>query len=388
MSQPSRTTGPRARSFWLDGLKGVACLLIVAHHLAFYGPMSDVVYAHATALMDGLYSHARLVVQVFLVLGGYLTAPMILNWQQRQLVQAGTLLWRRYVRLAVPLMVALALCLLVAEFVRSWFDHPSVPDGPTWPQLLAHVFMLQGLLGYDSLSAGVWYVAIDFQLYSSAILLAWGASRFEPVWQRLGWQTSSVVLAGVLVLTLASLFAFNLDARWDATALYFWGAYGLGVISWYASRHGSAAVWTAALGGLAMMALGWAFRERIALAFATSFFLLWVVAPAERDVTRSIGQGLWPAWAAWCPRLGQMSYSVFVIHFPVCLLVNAGVDHLWPGLVWVHAMGLLLAMLASLAAGWVLYETVERRQAGWRYPAWSLSGLVSAGVMVMVMSRA
>lgn len=381
--QPIRTTGPRARSFWLDSIKGVACLLIVAHHLAFYGPMSDVLHPHATVLIDGLYSHARMVVQVFLVLGGYLTAPLILNWGERNTAHVAGLLWRRYARLAVPLMVALTLCMLVTELVRPWFIHPSVPDEPTWAQLLAHVFMLQGLLGYDSLSAGVWYVAIDFQLYGSAIVLSWAVAAFGPVWHRVGWHSSSVVLMGVVLLTVASLFGFNLDARWDATALYFWGAYGLGVITWYAGRQGSVALWSAVLGGLAVMALGWAFRERIALAFASCFFLLWVVAPAERRMTRSAEPTQLPVWLAWSTRLGQMSYSVFVIHFPVCLVVNAVVAHTWPGLVWAHALGLVFAMLASVGAGGLLYETIERRQAGWRYPAWSLSTLVSAGAMVM-----
>ena len=64
----------------------------------------------------------------------------------------------------MPYLLALTLSVAVAALVRPWFGHVSVPDEPDLLQLLAHVLLLQGLLGQDSLSAGVWYVAIDFQL--------------------------------------------------------------------------------------------------------------------------------------------------------------------------------------------------------------------------------
>jgi len=65
---------PAQRLPGVDGLKGGACVLIVWHHLAFYGPMSDVVHAAAPWLMNWLYTYGRMAVQVFLVIGGFLAA--------------------------------------------------------------------------------------------------------------------------------------------------------------------------------------------------------------------------------------------------------------------------------------------------------------------------
>lgn len=45
---------PDRRLPGIDALKGLACLLIVLHHLAFYGPMSDVVHRHRPWLADQL----------------------------------------------------------------------------------------------------------------------------------------------------------------------------------------------------------------------------------------------------------------------------------------------------------------------------------------------
>ena len=47
----------------IDALKAIACVLIVLHHLAFYGPMADIArrcgYQSASALTAALRQHAR-----------------------------------------------------------------------------------------------------------------------------------------------------------------------------------------------------------------------------------------------------------------------------------------------------------------------------------------
>ncbi|MDP3411677.1 MAG: acyltransferase, partial [Polaromonas sp.] len=57
---------------------------------------------------------------------------------------------------------------------------------------------------------------------------------------------------------------------------------------------------------------------------------------------------------------------VFLIHFPVCLLVNAVVSHLWPGQLLANTLGLLGAFGLSLLAGEALYRSVESPDARWR----------------------
>ncbi|AVS62698.1 acyltransferase, partial [Paracidovorax avenae] len=165
-SSPSRNT-------LIDSVKGIACATIVAHHLAFYGPMSEVAQPLMPGFIAWLTDYGRMAVQVFLVLGGYLAAG--------RLAAAGGPRWsgtapeigRRFVRLVVPYAVALVLAVLAAAAVRPWLDHPSVPAEPSLLQLLANALMLQDVVGEEALSAGVWYVAIDFQLFVfSALLLA------------------------------------------------------------------------------------------------------------------------------------------------------------------------------------------------------------------------
>lgn len=350
----------------IDALKGLACVVIVWHHLAFYGPMSDVVHPLAPALMDWLYDYGRMAVQVFLVTGGFLAAASLAPQGVAVFDSPGRLIGRRYRRLVKPYLVALAVSVLVAALVRPWFAHPSVPAAPTLPQLVAHVFLLQDILGQEALSAGVWYVAIDFQLHSAAVLLFALAGRFQ--FQRRGGgdaaraMGSATVLAPlgvslVLLLALASLLFFNRQPAFDVTALYFFGSYVLGMLAFWASRQRGArrGFWLATLVVMGGLALALDFRGRLVVALVTAFGLVWLASLQPRA---------WPVRGLQQRRLvqlGKVSYSVFLIHFPVCLLVSAVVSHVWPTQLLANVAGLLLAFTLSLLAGSALYRWVENR---------------------------
>jgi peptidoglycan/LPS O-acetylase OafA/YrhL len=336
--------GPAQRLPGVDALKGGACVLIVWHHLAFYGPMSDVVHGAAPGLMNWLYSYGRMAVQVFLVIGGFLAACSLAPEGSASFRRPLRLVLKRYRRLALPLVVAVLITVLVAALVRPWLNDPAVPDPPTLWQLLAHLFLLQDLLGQEALSAGIWYVAIDFQLFVLSVALLTVIRGGRHRW-------------AVLALAAASLLVFNRRVELDMTGLYFFGAYALGMLAWWASRSEQPARWLLAIVGMGAAALLMDFRGRLLVAVAVALGLVWLQRSA------------WPArWLqqAWMLRLGQISYSVFLIHFPVCLLVNAAVNHFWPGQVAANTLGMLAAFVLSLLAGEALYRSIESPDARWR----------------------
>ena len=333
----------------IDVLKGLSCVLIVWHHLAFYGPMSDAALPLAPQLIGWLYDYGRLAVQVFLVVAGYLAASGLAPRGTARFEHPWAQIGRRYGRLATPYLLALAVSMLVAAAVRPWFSHASVPDAPHLLQVLAHVLLLQGLLGQDALSAGVWYIAIDFQLFVLTVL-GLALARWAQQHLRMAAPLGAV---GVLGLVLASLLYFNLDSTLDDTALYFFGSYGLGMLAFWAGRSGQARGWLVALALVALVALLAEFRSRIATAVAVA---LWLGAATAWPRLQEHFRG-----AAWLRSLGQMSYSVFLIHFPVCLLVNAVVHEIWPHHPWINLLGMAAAFGLSLGAGALLYRYVETR---------------------------
>jgi len=230
---------PKPRALEIDGLKFVASQFIVLHHLIAYGPVSDAVTTLAPQFMAWLFDHSRIAVQVFLVLGGHLAAkalsPLGQGWRGPVL---STLL-ARYQRLVLPYLAALLLAIACAALARTWLNDPFIPAAASWGQVLAHALLLQTVLGQESLSAGVWYIAIDFQLFALMTLLLWLGQKIKPAGE--GPRSTATARILVLLLTLASLFYFNTDERWDSWGLYFFGAYGLGAAAYWigcASRPG------------------------------------------------------------------------------------------------------------------------------------------------------
>jgi peptidoglycan/LPS O-acetylase OafA/YrhL len=339
------------RMRFIDAIKAVASQLIVLHHLAFYGPMSDRAAALAPDLMAWFSDHARLAVQAFLVVAGFLAA--------RGLAPHGVLVARsplgaiaeRYARLAIPYLAALVLAVAAAALARAWMDHPSISAAPTLDQAIAHAFLLQDVLGYESLSAGLWYVAIDLQLFALFVAVLWLARAARQGADGGLWIAPVIVSA----VAAASLLEFNRDPAWDRWALYFFGAYAMGAAAFWIAGARRAVAWLAVLLGIVAIALAIDFRIRIALALALAIAL--AVAARTGVMTR------WPQ-SRTIAYLGRISYSVFLVHFPVCLVINAAWVRFLPETPWLHAAGMLTAWAASVAAGALFYRVVESR-AGW-----------------------
>jgi peptidoglycan/LPS O-acetylase OafA/YrhL len=129
----------------------------------------------------------------------------------------------------------------------------------------------------------------------------------------------------------------------------------MGAIAYWVTRgRGVAVLWLLPLVLVTLAALALDFRIRIALALGVALVLAggargwmptaWAEAPAFR-------------------KLASISYSVFLVHFPVCLMVNALWTRFLPADAWVHALGVVVAWGASVAMGALVYRHVESRGA-------------------------
>jgi len=333
----------------VDLVKVVAAQLIVLHHLAWYGPMSDVAATLApffAEIFAWLANHARHAVAAFLATAGFLAAqslqPTGLPLAQSPL----RLILRRYLRLVLPFAVAMLFAIVCASLARQWMTHASIGSPPGIAQVMAHLALVHGLLGYESLSAGVWYVAIDFQLYSLLVLLIWLSGK-------LSCRLASADFLRMFMLALlacASLFYFNRDAGWDSTALYFFGAYALGVAGAWLLRSPVPIRWVVLMTVLVGLALLIDFRPRIAIALLVALGLI--------TAHLSGWRGLQLPWLA---PMSRSSYALFLVHFPFCLLVNAGFQLWMPADPFVNLLGVLLAWLGSNVLAGVFQRQIEVR---------------------------
>ena len=385
-SWPTAAERPSGRSFLIDAIKAAGCLLIVVHHMAFYGPMSDVVATAWPAPIGWLYDHGRLAVQFFLVCAGFLTAGHLARYECLDLSEALKLTVQRYLRLAIPLLAALSFTVLVTEVLRPDFEHDSLSAAPDWGQAMAHMALLQHLLGMEALSAGLWYVAIDFQLYAMALLSlllvkVFRLSQVMPSVQALRWGLW-------LGLTCASLWWWNLHPDLDDLGLYIFGAYGLGLLAWEAHRRSGLALpdsgtlrWAVAALFLVLGLVAWWLESRSRLAVAWAVACLLIAPPEGWFSGAAVRSWALKQTVQW---LSKVSYSVFLIHFGVSLAVNAGVTAWWPDGVWANILGMCSALLISLVCGGLLYQCVERHAPSW-WRWWLWAGVFKASVALALL---
>lgn len=319
-------------------IKAIASQLILWHHFALYGPLQEVLSPLFDETTGWLADYGRLAVPAFLVTGGFLAARSLLfRTPGQSALMPGRLIARRYWRLMAPYCVALLFALLAAAVARALGDDASVPAKPSLGQLISHLLLLQDIVGLDALSAGVWYVAIDFQLYALLVLIAMLFRRH-----------ALEVCAG---LTVVSLFWLNRYSAIDMWAPYFFAAYGLGIVAAWIARQRHRVLWMIWLMLAVSAALEVEWRSRILVAGATAMLL--AVSSGRMDLPAG-----WQRALNW---LGSISFAVFLTHYPVLLLVGAVFDRLWPQSVPASAVGVAVAWLMSMISGHLLYRFVETR---------------------------
>lgn len=327
------------RNSLIDGLKVIASQLIVWHHLSAYGPLSDVWDVSATLSSDWFFEYGRMAVQLFLVIGGFLAARALTRQAYLKASDAASLVVRRYFRLALPLLAALAIAIPSSMLARYWATFQFFPAAPTWGQFWSHVLLIQTITGDKSLSAGVWYIAIDFQLYILIVVLAW-----------LGGGLLRWGVAGVM---LASLLHFNRSSDLDNWGIYFFGAYGLGALAYWAASYRRPMVQLGLLGLIVVVTLVVDFRGRIALAGCIAVLLGWF---QSRDRSQLAVLSMPPALARALAVWGDRSYALFLVHFSVVMLANA----VYSRLEWDSTAGATCAIMGCWAMSMGLSVIFER----------------------------
>ena len=342
-----------SRFAFIDLLRILAAQVIVLHHLAFYGPLSDHAYPLAPWPIDWMYQNGRLAVQIFFVTGGYCLAGSLARRKPDRPRAFVGMVVERYFRIGLPYLAALGIALVANEIARSWMTHPSISASPTPGQLVAHVFLLHKVLGYDSLTAGIWYVAIDLQLVA-LVSLAYAVAC------RLSYQHGPAIARWTLLaMGLLSAFFWNRSPDLDRFGIYFLASYMLGMLAAW-SKDGSVpkAVFWAYLGAIAL-SLQADFRSRLVLAAATAALLVLVQ-----------GQDWLARFSSIRPfkRLGLVTYSLFLVHFPICLLINAWWSYELSPRPGMALLGMAIAWGLSIAGAFLFYHLVETRLARLRLP--------------------
>ena len=364
LAEPPPSSAAAAERFrYIDGLRGIASLGVACYHITRYGPVAESARQAIPLPLQFVFDRGWIGVQVFFVISGFVIAYSVRRAQVTPGYLANYAL-RRSLRLDPPYWTTIALVLLVHVVMTHWWGAVSPLDVPTplepalSPRLiLAHLLYLHKMLGYDSLSAGFWTLCIEFQFYLAYVatlgIIQW-LSRLGSRIPQAFWQV--LIFGGAAV---ASLFWWNLDRRFDNFIFYFYALFFLGIAAWWeVSRQVPRWVfWSYCALVFARLVHTDAFQRfdnslelKAALVCGISIVLL-----GQRGKLATALD--WP----WLQYLGRISYSLYLIHFPVTHLVTTGLERWWgsPLSPLAAALTLFLGLLTSLGSAHVLYTLVE-----------------------------
>jgi peptidoglycan/LPS O-acetylase OafA/YrhL len=307
----------------LDGLRAIACVMVVASHTKIPGSAGG-----------------WLGVDVFFVLSGYLITGQLLDGACENL---RLFWWRRLARLW-PALLILLLCTTVISYLNGL---------ALWPNMAAAIYMLSPI--YARFNPGnlypehAWSLAVEMQLYITWALIIrniqhWPRRRIQGMC--LGLALTSLAAKGAL-LSIGHPVQAYLFGPSHAEGLLVGAALGAGMRVpapsrlFYSSAIALGIAMPLATASGRYAQLGWI---PIALAMAVATIGLATTAPGYA-ATRLLD-------AAPIRWLGVRSYSLYLWHIPLLLTVR---DHLAA----TGYAGIAAAVMASIGAASLSYRFVE-----------------------------
>jgi peptidoglycan/LPS O-acetylase OafA/YrhL len=352
---PAPPTADRRAYPFIDAIRGVASLVILAHHLLTYVPRVDETLAAVPVIHHVVWWYGGLATQVFLVISGFVGGVSLAR-ATPEAADLGRLLLVRYLRLALPAVATLLFAIVLYALVPpSWAAFPLF-DEITVPGVLSHVVFLQDVLGYPSLLAGFWYLSIDWQCNAVMCLLIVAQDAILRRVPGVSRSAQGFAVVGLpKLVALLSLFLWNGAVAHEIYATYFFGIVFLGTLAGLAvAGRIQPAIFWAYVAAVAVAAGAAVVQSRphlaVALVAGVAIYLLARRQPSAASRADSLPLLGW---------LGKISYSLFLVHYPTIWAVTSVARGIggeaaaasWPSLV--------AAVAASLVAAVLLHRLVE-----------------------------
>jgi len=306
----------RQRLAGLDGLRGLAALFVVVNHVflrAFPGHPVD----HAP-FWAGPFIYGRFAVIVFIVLSGFSLAlsPARHGWR---LDAVSRFAQRRARRILPAYWAALAFSLAVA-----WLVVPQPGQGvPDAKSVVVNGLLAQNVVRAPSPNASFWSMAVEAQLYIAFPLMLLMVRRWGAI-AMVATVTLVVATVGVVGPHISGVETFVIQSPPDLAALFAVGVLTAGIVGASEARKSWPWGWLALAAAAPVVATIW-WQGSV----WTLHHLFWIdlaLGPAIACLLAGLATGhaaplLRLLDARPVRTLGLSSYSLYLIHGPIVVLV-------------------------------------------------------------------
>lgn len=315
----------------LDGLRGVAALLVIWYHF-FEG--------FATSGVDQGFNHGYLAVDFFFVLSGFVIGYAYDDRWKHGLTQ-GEFILRRLIRLQP--MVVIAVCLGIIAYIIQGCEHWDHTKAPAWAIILSFVlglFMLPVIPGTQAdvrgngemfpLVGPAWSLFFE---YIGSILYAVWLHRLTTKALRIVVAVSGIGLALVALCNVSG--AYSLGVGWSMAGWGFLGglmrlgfSFGIGLLMsrGFKPIKVKGAFWLCSIAIIVMMCVPYVTLtgEPSILNGIYDLICTLVIFPFVVYLGAS-GKTTDPHSRRICSFLGRISYPIYIIHYPAMYLFYAWV---------------------------------------------------------------
>ncbi len=353
--------GAKPRYELLDGLRGVAAMLVILYHFG---------EGFATSPVDQMMNHGYLAVDFFFVLSGFVIGYAYDGRWSRGMT-AGRFMLRRVIRLhpMVVLSVLLGAAAYLLQGSVKW-DGTPVPLSQVLWALAAGLFLIPLLPGAGAevrgngemfpLNGPSWSLFFE---YIGSILYAVALHRLPKRWLAAVTVASGAGLAAIVLGNASG--AYHVGIGWSMEGLGFLGGFlrlsfsfsaGLLMSRSFRRREIRGAFWICSAVIVAVLSCpylttdgGVSVLNGLYDCVCTLFVFPAIVYVGACGMTTDRFSG------ATCEFLGRLSYPVYIIHYPVMYLFYA-----W---VWANGVGFhdALPVCAALFAGIILMAYIAMR---------------------------
>lgn len=331
------------RTSFLDFFKAIATQGIVIHHLISYGFIAYFSTLAIPLFRDCVYNYGRLLVQIFFVLGGFLAANKI-----SKNVNVFKEIYKRFLRLASPYWVALFFVVLISLILKYNLSDDSLENWEwlsnlqSFNQVLSHVFLVHDIFSQENLSTGVWYIAIDFQLFVITMLLSFIYQKYNR----------DVMLKILYILIFISLFL--IPKSLDYLGFYFFYSYGLGILIFSLRHKKNITNDIILITLLFIVSLILDFKIRVFISYFIGLFVFLIVKFRFNSII---------FYNKIIIFLSKNSYSVFLTHFIIVMLmnffINRNIEIFYDNNNYI-IFTLFFSWLSAIILGEIFYRYVEK----------------------------
>lgn len=338
-----------ARSSALDGLRGIAIVLVVLSHSWKVWPLED---RGSLGPLSALFNSGSVAVSVLFVISGFLVTRALLRARQEFGI-LGPLHWfvKRFLRISLQLWLLLFAVWLMARYDST---DPS-PEAVTRTSLVEaatytwNTYVRDHALEARSDIGAVYFLAIDLQFFAAFLLVVLVLARWPRVLTGVlavavvmatAWRWQVMEASGWFVATLTT------TSRMDALL---WGCLVAMVASGFAAVRPQATpllgagllLVLAAVGSTAFYGIEWYFGVQGVVAAGATAVLVW--ADHQERLRTSMADELLSA--APLAALGAASLTIFLWHIPIFEAVARHLPAAHPLIRSLVALGILAVVV-------------------------------------------